>query len=70
LPIGKSGQLNFSGVCGGGHSPTGALELIWVWGKVMKKIFVLFALALAFVGSAAIITTIKTLSAQLVTAAR
>jgi hypothetical protein len=29
----------------------------------MKKIFVLFALALAFVGTAAIVTTIQTLSA-------
>jgi hypothetical protein len=33
----------------------------------MKKLFVIFALALAFVGSAAIITTIQTLSAQAVT---
>jgi hypothetical protein len=36
----------------------------------MKKIFVLFALALALVGSAAIITTIQTISAQPVTPAR
>ena len=34
----------------------------------MKKIFILFALALAFVGSAAIVTTIQTLSAQAVAA--
>lgn len=34
----------------------------------MKKIFVLFALALVFVGSAATVTTIQALAAQAVTA--
>lgn len=33
----------------------------------MKKIFVLFALAIAFVGSAATVTTIQALSAQALT---
>jgi hypothetical protein len=34
----------------------------------MKKIFVLFALAIAFVGSAATVTTIQALAAQGITA--
>lgn len=33
----------------------------------MRKIFVLFALAIAFVGSAATVTTIQTLAAQAAT---